>query len=146
MIWIIDQHLVNPPRQEVFVGYSYYGNQWYGPALRWQRWKLIQGPSGGPEDSEVVPPAFDRPAAGGRANDTYLLFDIEHDPGEQHDLASERPVLVQMLQAKLRDYQQHYVPPMQDYDPDCGPFRGITNTSEFGPTWEPWCSQVVVYT
>jgi len=132
------------PREEVFVGYAAYRNQWYGPALRWQNWKLIQGTSGGPEDSEVIPPAHDQPASGGSVDDSYLLFDIEQDPGETNDLAKQFPIVVQILQAKLREYQESYVPPMQDYDPDCGPFR-IANTSEFGPTWEPWCSEVVVY-
>ena len=141
----LDEHLVNPPRQELFVGYSTYGNQWYGPALRWQNWKILQGPSGGPEDSERVPPAFDQPAVGGRTNDTYLLFNLLMDPGEEHDVAWQHPQIVQRLQKKLRQYQQHYVPPIPTYDSDCGPFRGIVNTSQFGPTWQPWCTQVVVY-
>ena len=142
----LDEHLVNPPRQELFVGYSTYGKQWYGPALRWQNWKIVQGLSGGPEDSEQVPPAFDQPAVGGRTNDTYLLFDLHLDPGEEHDVAWQHPQLVQRMQQKLRDYQQYFVAPLPTYDPDCGPFRGIVNTSQFGPTWQPWCTQVIVYT
>ena len=135
-----------PPREEVFVGYAAYGKRWYGPALRWQNWKLIQGESGGPEDAEKIPPYSDQPPEGGNVDDHYLLYDIEKDPGEKQDLAPQYPIVVQILQAKLREYQTTYVPPMDDYDPDCGPFRGITNTSEFGPTWDPWCSEVLVYT
>jgi arylsulfatase A-like enzyme len=139
-------NLVPPPREEVFVGYAQFENRWYGPAVRWQKWKLLQGVSGGPESrSGPFPPGPSQPAAGGDVNYTYQLFDLEVDPGETTNLAGEYPILEQILQGKLKEYQKTYVPPFTDY-PECTPFRGIVNTSEFGPTFVPWCSQLVVYT
>jgi arylsulfatase A-like enzyme len=133
-----------PPREEVFVGYAAYGDAWYGPAVRWKNWKLLQGDSGGPEDQGTIPPGSHQPSKGGTLGDSYKLYDLDTDPGESEDLSQEHPIIVQILQAKLQEYQRTYVPPI-DNDPDCGPFRGITNTSEFGPTWAPWCAKLVVY-
>lgn len=137
-----------PPREEVFVGYATYGGTWYGPAVRYQNWKLLQGQSGGPENQDDLPPGPHSPARGGAAEDDYRLYNLDTDPGERHDVSEEHPVLVQILRQKLREYQRTYVPPIESYDPDCGPFRGIqgiTNTSEFGLTWAPWCTKLVVY-
>lgn len=140
------------PREQVFVGYVFFpegipGRQWYGPALRYQNWKLIQGTSGGPEDARDFPPGTETPAIGGAAGD-YLLFDIDHDPEEQYNIAEDYPVVVEALRQKLSEYQQSFVPP-QDLDPTC-PFPGLDhmNNTKFGPTWRPWCSgssTVVVY-
>jgi arylsulfatase A-like enzyme len=122
-----------PPREEVFVGYSFHtGSGWYGPAIRWKRWKLIQGSSGGPESSspDHVIPGTDSPAKGGTA---------DADPAEEHDVSGDFPILLQILQAKLREYQKSFVPPMEN-DPSC-PFPGAFNTSQFGPVCLPWCSK-----
>ena len=77
----------------------------------------------------------------------YMLFDLGVDPEEQFNVASDYPLMVDILQAKLQDYQKNYVPPIEE-DATC-PFTGIVNTTEFGPAWMPWCdgaSEVVVYT
>lgn len=134
-----------PPRQEVFVGYAAYQNSWYGPAVRWKHWKLLQGGSGGPDVINQNPHGSPHPAPGGVDDDRYQLFDLQLDPNETIDVAKENPLLVQLLKSKLQEYQQTYVPPIEN-DPACTPFRGITNTSEFGPTFLPWCSELVVYT
>jgi arylsulfatase A-like enzyme len=133
-----------PPREEVFVGYSHFSGVWYGPAVRWRNWKLLQGTSGGSEREGDVPPGPRWPARGGDAKSNYLLFDLDTDPGEQHDLADKLPIVVQILQAKLKQYQETFVPPIQN-DPNC-PFYGATNTSDIGPTLRPWCSELHVYT
>jgi arylsulfatase B len=139
-----------PPREEVFVGYAMFNDTWYGPAIRWKQWKLLQGTSGGPEESSHLnpdykpPPGYSRPAMGGISNDTYQLFDISVDPGEQNDISNEYPQIVAILQSKLRDYQKTYVPPMEP-DGSCGAFAGISHTDHYGPVWHPWCQKLVVY-
>lgn len=138
------------PRHELFVGYSYYPYDvpyWYGPALRYGSWKLIQGETGGPEDPHNIPPGQSTPAHGGNRSAVYRLYDLENDPNEQYDVASDHPVVVQLLQSRLRYYQRTYVAPQSETNPNC-PFPGLTNTTQFGPTWIPWCDhaqQFVVY-
>lgn len=180
-------------RDHVHIGYAYAAwstNQWYGPAIRNQQWKLIEGSSGGPDQYNKTPKGSDEPLPGGidediesihtiteagqrqQENETYLLFDLENDPNEQHNVASQFPEIVQSLVEKLKEYQKTYLPP-QPEDPNC-PFTGFVNTS-MGPTWYvdnahifsvrlllvsiealceccsfsscrmPWCSEVVVY-
>ena len=139
-----------PPREEVFVGYAMFNDTWYGPAIRWRQWKLLQGTSGGPEESthvnpEYIPPQGSlHPAMGGIANDTYQLFDIAVDPGERTDVSQEHPQIVALLQSKLRAYQRTYVPPIAP-DATCGAFAGISHTDHFGPVWHPWCQKLIVY-
>ncbi|CAB9499987.1 Arylsulfatase I [Seminavis robusta] len=131
-----------PPRQEVFVGYSFYdhsGGQWYGPAIRYHHWKLIQGHSGGPEHAHTPPPkGTSTPAPGGDVNATYLLFDLSNDPNETRDVAREHPHVVALLMGRLQEYQKHYVGPPPNTDPSC-PFPGLRNHSKFGKVWTPWC-------
>jgi arylsulfatase B len=129
------------PREQVFVGYSwvsYAGGDWYGPALRYQKWKLIQGSSGGPEDPKVIPKGTKTPAVGGNVNATYLLFDLVADPSETHDVAKEHPDVVQQLMQRLQEYHKTYVAPGPDTDPNCV-FKGLMNTTQFGSVWNPWC-------
>lgn len=132
------------PREELFIGYANIGSNWYGPAIRYKNWKLIQGKSGGPETINDHPIGPNQPAYGGNVSDTYLLFHIINDPTESYNLVDQYPNIVQLLQKKLQLYQQHYVPPLQ-HDTTCDPFRGLINTTEYGPTWVPWCSKVIVY-
>lgn len=142
-------HSTEPPREDIFVGYSRsypISTGWYGPAIRYQNWKLIQGKSGGPESSTDSPLGTPTPAEGGIPG-TYLLFDLSKDPNEEHDVASEHPAVLQALRAKLQEYQKSYTPPIED-DPNC-PFPGLQNTSEFGPSWIPWCQggpEIAAYT
>lgn len=139
-----------PPREEIFVGYVYVpykGGWWYGPAVRYHNWKLIQGGTGGPESTSVIPEGSKHPMDGGNTSVTYSLYDLSKDPEEQHDVAKANPLVVQMLQSKLRMYQENYVPPQPTRDPSC-PFPGLTNTSKYGPVWMPWCDhaeEIVVY-
>jgi arylsulfatase B len=140
----------SPPREEIFVGYAYVDNKggsWYGPAIRFQNWKLIQGGSGGPEDAETIPDGSKQPMDGGNTSVAYSLYDLSTDPEEKYNVANNNPHIVELLQSKLRIYQESYVPPQRDVDPSC-PFNGLTNTSTFGPVWMPWCDQaeeIVVY-
>lgn len=142
-----------PPREEVFVGYSYLswpnGGNWYGPAIRYRQWKLIQGGTGGPEDPNNVPNGTKFPAQIGNSSSVYSLYDLSIDPSEQWDVAQENPVVLQMMQKKLRTYREHYVPPQPEHDPINCPFHGLNSTPPFGKVWTPWCNgarEVVVYT
>jgi arylsulfatase B len=125
-------------REEVFVGFINYENNWYGPAIRWKNWKLIQGGSGGPENANNYPAGTKEPAEGGLDNVTYSLYDIEMDPEEKQDKSSNRTDMVEFLRAKLQQYQKIYVRPGPEKDPSC-PFPGLLNHSTFGKVWNPWC-------
>ena len=144
------------PREEVYVGYAYYPwtntgkdtGVWFGPAIRYMDWKLIQGRSGGPEDPNNIPSGANAPLPGGNTTYTYLLYDLSKDLGETVNIADENPVILQLLQSKLRDYQKTYVAPQAEVDPSC-PFPGLANHSVFKKVWMPWCDgakEVVVYT
>jgi arylsulfatase B len=124
-----------PTRQELFVGYSQADttNQWYGPAIRYRNWKIVQGTSGGPDQFNDHPEGSIAPLPGGLLNSTYLLFDLKTDPMEESDVAHQYPEVVQALRYKLATYQQSYVPPQANDDSSC-PFTGLVNTS-VGPTW-----------
>jgi arylsulfatase B len=136
---------VKPPREEVFVGYAAFSHKWFGPAIRYQNWKLIQGATGGPQAVDDRPIGTDTPAKGGIPGE-YLLYDLSVDREEQFDVAAEYPLMVDIMRAKLQEYQKNYVPPIEE-DATC-PFTGVVNTTDFGPAFMPWCagaSQVVVY-
>jgi arylsulfatase A-like enzyme len=122
-------------RQELFIGYALADstNQWYGPAVRYQNWKIVQGTSGGPDENDSTPKGSKTPQPGGLTNTSYMLFDLETDPSEENNLADQYPDVLQDLMYKLRQYQQSYVPPQANDDSSC-PFTGLINTS-VGPTW-----------
>jgi hypothetical protein len=94
----------------------------------------------------ILPRRTDSPAEVGIPGE-YLLFDLSADRTEQVNIAAEYPLMVDILRAKLQEYQRSYVPPIEE-DDSC-PFTGNVNTTEFGPVWMPWCagaSEVVVHT
>ena len=61
-----------------------------------------------------------------RAQDRAYLFDLNTDPGEVHDISSEKPELVHQLETRLRLWvrtesarYQHWTPADQDpLDPE----------------------------
>lgn len=123
-------------RDHVFVGYAYAAyatNQWYGPAIRHGRWKMIQGASAGPDEYNISPNGSKQPLPGGADNCTYMLYDLELDAREQQNIADQHPAIVHFLKGKLKEYQKSFVPPQPDKDEEC-PFPGFVNTS-IGPTW-----------
>ncbi|KAL3907714.1 MAG: hypothetical protein SGARI_003400 [Bacillariaceae sp.] len=137
-------------RNEVFVGYTKNDatNEWYGPAMRYRNWKLVQGSSGGPDQYSKKPSGNPkRPAEGGLENATYMLFDLETDREELVDLAPLYPSVVEELRYKLQEYQKAYVPPQPYTTKDCPECPGPVETF-MGPTWIPWCegsTNIVVY-
>jgi arylsulfatase A-like enzyme len=122
-------------RQELFVGYAKADttNQWYGPAVRYRNWKIVQGTSGGPDQFNNHPKGSDAPQPGGLVNSPYLLFDLETDPLEETNVADQYPDVLQEMIYKLQEYQKSYVPPQANDDSSC-PFTGLVNTT-VGPTW-----------
>ena len=126
-------------RQELFIGYSLADttNQWYGPAIRYENWKIVQGTSAGPDADDPRPKGSKTPLPGGALNTSYLLFDLETDPLEETNLADFYPDVVQSLIYRLREYQKSYVPPQANDDSSC-PFTGLVNTS-VGLTWYEQC-------
>ena len=149
-----------PARREVFVGYAQANSLWFGPAIRRNRWKLIQGASGGPYDqSNLGIPAGQGknkfvtgnqtgiiypngpnlggsliPQPGGVSNATYLLFDLLTDRDETQNVADLYPEFVQLLRDRLVEYQKTYVPPQLNTDRAC-PFTGFVDSRIVGPAW-----------
>lgn len=122
-------------RIEAHLGYSYshLTSQWYGPAIKYGDWKLVQGTSAGPDQFNSTPEGSDQQLPGGMKDSSYLLFDLSVDEGEEFDLSEQYPDMVKKLRYILKEYHQSYVPPQPDSDPSC-PFTGFVNTS-VGPTW-----------
>jgi arylsulfatase A-like enzyme len=129
-------HSWRAARHEIFVGYTHNdaSGEWYGPALRHQKWKLVQGASGGPDQYDGNPKGTPRrPQKGGMPGAVYLLFDLEMDPMELVNVANVYPDVVLDLIEKLKVYQQTYVPPQQDWDARCPRYPGPVET-HLGPT------------
>jgi arylsulfatase A-like enzyme len=147
--WLAMQENIST-RTEVFIGYTHNDetDDWYGPALRYRNWKLVQGSSGGPDQySNNAKGNAKIPAVGGDANATYMLYDLETDQEELEDLAALYPTVVQALRYKLQEYQKTYVPPQPTSTADCPEGPGPVDTF-MGPTWMPWCegsTKIVVY-
>jgi arylsulfatase A len=83
------------PREE----FLYYTSQGAAEGLRQGNWKLL-----------VKMPAAPRPKDNTKTDSTHgppeptrMLFDLETDLGEQHNLAAAHPELVSRLQARLRE-------------------------------------------
>ncbi|KAL7575423.1 hypothetical protein ACA910_007326 [Epithemia clementina (nom. ined.)] len=129
-------------RTEVFLGYAGADEnsqqQWFGPSLRHGNWKVVQGEYAGPDERRPHARGTSLPMPGGLRNSTYLLYDLDRDPLETTNLATQYPVVLQTLIYKLQLYQQSYVAPLINNASDC-PFTGFVNDSRVGPVWEPWC-------
>ena len=67
-----------------------------------------------------------------------MLFHIESDPSESHDLASAWPAKVAELQARLAWYNSTAVPPCDRLKPQAG-----ANPALHGGAWMPWRESVV---
>ncbi|XP_064601359.1 arylsulfatase J-like [Liolophura sinensis] len=103
-------------------------------AIRVGKYKLIQGSAGDLNGWY--------PVVGSGASPTYVtgesidfrLYDIEADPSEHFDLASQFPSIVKLMKRKLKQYRKSTVPAgNQPHDQ-----RG--NPNNFGGAWSPgWC-------
>ena len=126
-----------PARTELFIGFVEEPGTptpWFGPSLRHLNWKIIQGESAGADDVDAHPTGTRNPMPGGIVNSSYLLFDLDRDPGETTNLASEYPEKLKDMMYKLRLYQQSYVPPQTNDDSGCK-WPGFVQDPEVGPTW-----------
>jgi arylsulfatase A-like enzyme len=163
-----------PARKEVFVGYGFDQRDWYGPAIRVNHWKLIEG-SGGPDalkqaerhygsmqqkrmkdkgrrsgffnegmDYKIGKKNRDHRKKGFEYNHRqmpdeesfYLLFNLELDKEELHNVADLFPEIVKELVEKLEAYKREFVP--EAAEKDACTFE-IAQT-EMGATWLPWCN------
>lgn len=127
-----------PARSELFIGFveragSMYGD-WFGPSLRHLNWKIVQGDSAGPNELDPDASGTPYPMPGGLSNVSYLLFDLDQDPKERVNLASDYPVILKDMMFKLKLYQQSYVPPQLNDGSDC-PFTGFVDCPHVGPSW-----------
>lgn len=131
------QYDLPPARTELFIGFVEEGannSPWFGPSLRHLNWKIIQGTSGGADDLDPHPTGTPHPMPGGMANASYLLFDLDRDPGETTNLADEYPDKLDDLVFKLKLFQQSYVPPQVNDDSGCK-WPGFVDDPIVGPTW-----------
>ena len=130
-----------PARHEVYIGHvivspgsGFETTKWWGPAIRYGKWKLIQGEyGGGPDALNPRPPGSSYPIPGGNGT-IYQLYDLTTDKGEQQDVAKYYPRIVSKLVEKLRYYQRSFVSPQTNDDTSC-PFTGLENVTGIGPTW-----------
>ena len=93
-------------RQELYVGYCFTGS-WYGPAIRYQNWKIVQGTTAGPDQFDPNTKGSRHPQPGGLINSTYLLFDLETDPLEEINVAEQYPLVLETMIYKLQQYHKH---------------------------------------
>ena len=130
----------------MFGGYAFWKDHsthaWWGPSLRHLNWKLVQGTSAGPDAKNPLPPGSkDISPPGDKFNDKfnnstndYLLFDLDHDPGEENDLSTAYPEILQKMIYRLKLYRKYFVYPQVNDDSNC-PFPGLVNTTTVGPAW-----------
>jgi arylsulfatase B/arylsulfatase I/J len=133
------QYDLPPARTELFIGFveepgTANNSPWFGPSLRHLNWKIIQGTSAGADDLDPHPTGTPHPMPGGMANASYLLFDLDRDPGETTNLADEYPDKLDDLVFKLKLFQQSYVPPQANDDSGCK-WPGFVDDPNVGPTW-----------
>ena len=77
-----------------------------------------------------------------------MLFDLEHDREERHNVAAENLGRVAELRAKLELYKATGIPQATN-DPKCPALPPFEQDPQVGPVWAPWCasaSEVVFYT
>lgn len=67
-----------------------------------------------------------------------MLFDVEADPRETHDLAKERPQTVAALLARIAQYNHTAVPPCDRLRPD-----PASDPRRHGGAWMPWRTSVL---
>lgn len=131
------RHDLPPARTELFIGYVEQPNlpaPWFGPSLRHLNWKVVQGQTAGADDLDPQPTGTRHPMPGGLENASYLLFDLDQDPGETVNVAEEYPEVLRDLLFKLRLYQQSYVAPQINNDSKCK-WPGFVHNPDIGPTW-----------
>lgn len=104
-------------------------------AIRVGKYKLIQGDPGKPDDWRPLPPLEetsinDKP----QPVPDFQLFDIDNDPGEHSDIASQHQDIVEELKSRLDYHRKTMVP--ANYPPDDP--RG--DPKYYDGNWSPgWC-------
>jgi len=134
----------------------YSSNATGNAALIYQNWKILVGHPGPPdgyspsynstidsqkahEKTQQTPQPIPADIFGHpQHNTTVLLFDLETDPTESHNLAHDYPEVVKFLLERLAFYNASAVPPNfpKRADPAANPAR-------WNFTWTPWQFTVV---
>ena len=99
------------------------------------RWKLIEGKAGKPNEWSYPPTEAEARTVPRGRQPTLQLFDLERDPIESRNLASQKQGLVRRLSRKLQMYRRGLVP-----SSNAPPLRNA-HPRFFNNTWSPgFCS------
>ncbi|XP_064601366.1 arylsulfatase B-like [Liolophura sinensis] len=105
----------------------------HNAAIRVGKYKLIKG-SAGRYNGWYRPPTKHSDLKMDTFQYNYRLYDIEADPTEHFDLASQLPQVVSMMRDRLENYRKSMVPAGDLPDDPAG------NPKNFGGVWSPgWC-------
>ncbi|KAK7476309.1 hypothetical protein BaRGS_00032427, partial [Batillaria attramentaria] len=103
-------------------------------ALRWKGWKIIHNKPGSPDGWYNPPAGVTAPPEPKGKYPEYMLFDLESDPAEMHDLGEVKVDLRKTLAKKLRGYEAEMVPSVQGRKIEAG------KPKNWGGAWTPgWC-------
>lgn len=137
-----------PARSEIYYGVTDQQVGTYGPAIRVGRWKLVEGRCGPPRTGGWHAPWYtqehevsDNSSLADKAVDGYQLFDLEADPEERNNVATDFADWVQELKERLEWYKAGGVPQVEDGE-TCEASPKFLQHEVLGMTWEPWCWRV----
>ena len=144
-VWpIITGENEKTPHDEIVLGYDFDNSHPHQGALIMGDYKLVVGPQSFGCDSLMWSP-LDYPCTDGPKGpdcDPYCLYDIVNDPNEHHDLAKEKPDILQQL---LDGYNKFSKEPreMQDqgyHSEDNLPVdpNACKYMADNGGYWRPW--------
>ncbi|XP_065843285.1 arylsulfatase J-like [Oscarella lobularis] len=103
--------------------------------IRFNNWKLLVNPRSRRSEwynpaNASFPELFRKPLS-----DT-LLFDLDADPTEHHNLASTKTDVLAMMMSRLNEAIENYVPDLIKQNPE----TAKSNPANFGDAWSPgWC-------
>jgi len=131
-----------PDRIEAHLGYGAHESNYFGPALIWENYKIIQGISAGPDQFQLATTlgALPYPGIGGDPEAPYMLYDLFNDPGELSDISDFYPEMVEFLRNKLAEYEKTRVQDVTLWvdQGGCGEIQ-LGEDPDLGVVFYPWC-------